>query len=402
MVYVDNECINEKFGYDPNSIENNDTTTETDDQSSITTATTVKEQEQSTSAVEKQTSPDTSDIQIKSDSSKSLQGLLTHIEPTKPTVYLQLIPESETIIDQINELIEPIAQGNKHNPSYQINDHVIAQFSEDDGFYRAKILSHSAEADLYTVYFLDYGNIDENVPLAHLYSYSEDLERIEPQVREYLIDNFDSETWNQSGRSLLEDKLNDTIEFDIIDEEQSIIHLKIDFTESTKSLTANISSIDKDCFYIQILSDENLHIDEIEEALTTFNKEHKDTWSINEICIVSDEKNLYYRGQILSIDDNKYDIKCIDYGNTLQNITNDHLFVLPDEEIFKNSPLAHQCRLYENEGIEDLKDIPSTESVTINIENDRNDECWLVTLTRENNDQYLYDNNNTIENENKV
>jgi len=39
LVYINNQCINEKFGYDPNSITNND-------QSSTTTETIVKEEEQ--------------------------------------------------------------------------------------------------------------------------------------------------------------------------------------------------------------------------------------------------------------------------------------------------------------------------------------------------------------------
>ena len=56
LVYIDNGCMNEKFGYDPNLSENNETSTENDEQSS--TATTVKEQEQSLSVPEKQTNND--------------------------------------------------------------------------------------------------------------------------------------------------------------------------------------------------------------------------------------------------------------------------------------------------------------------------------------------------------
>jgi hypothetical protein len=417
LVYMNNQCVNEKFGYDPNLIENNDSSTEIDDQLSTTTATTVKEQEQSLSVAEKQSSSDTSDIKQSEiediSGTKSHQGVLTHMEKTKPFVYLQLIPESEPIIEQINELIQTITEKNKHNSSYTIGDHVIAQFSEDDLYYRARIESYSTSSELYNVYFLDYGNIDENVPVDRLYSYSEDLEKIPPQAHGYLLDEINSETWDQNVQSLVEEKLNDVVEFDFIDEQSSVIHLKFDYPEQTKTFSANISAIDKDCFYIHLLPDDNLHVSEIEEILSKCDKQHKDTWVIDDLCIASDEDNQYYRGQILAIDDDKYNVKCIDYGNVLSNITSEHLYVLPDEEILKQPPLAHQCRLdgmddvSQMKTIEDvIKNIEPAECVKISIENDRNDSCLLVTLERENNeiinDQFLSDDNNTNEDENKV
>jgi hypothetical protein len=58
LVYIDNECVNEKFGYDPNLIDNHDTSAESEDQSSTTTATTVKERERPVSVAEEQTKDD--------------------------------------------------------------------------------------------------------------------------------------------------------------------------------------------------------------------------------------------------------------------------------------------------------------------------------------------------------
>ncbi len=52
LVYINNQCINEKFGYDPNSIPNND-------QSSTTEPTTVKEEEQANEEV-----PSTNEISL--------------------------------------------------------------------------------------------------------------------------------------------------------------------------------------------------------------------------------------------------------------------------------------------------------------------------------------------------
>jgi len=327
-------------------------------------------------------------------------------------------------MEQINQLIKTITDENKHNSSYEISDHVIAQFSVDDDYYRARIESYSTSSELYTVYFLDYGNTDENVPIENLYSYSDELKQIEPQAHGYLLDNITSETWTESVRSFVAEKLNDIIQFYIADENNSIIHMKFDnendiynikenteqINSSTKTFTANILATDNDCFYIHILPDGNLHACEMDEILQTCQKEHQDQWAINDLCFVSNEENKYYRGQILAIDDNKYDVKCIDYGNIIQNISNEHLYVLPDEDIYIQSPLAHKCRLFglddvqQTKAIEDvIKDIQPIEHVTITIENDQNDQCLFVTLVRENNEivnnQYLCDN---IENENKV
>ncbi len=364
--------------------------------------------------------------------SKYRQALLTHIEKDKPYVYLQLYPESESIMDRINELIGNIIHEDKHNSSYKIGDHIIAKFTEDENYYRARIESYSPSTELYTVYFLDYGNIDENIPIDHLYSYSDDLNEIEPQARGYLLAEINPEIWNEIVRSLVEKNLNDIVEFYFTDENNSIIHLKFDneneichdtkedfnvlkspIIEQNKTFQANITATDNDCFYIHILPDGNLHTCEIEEILQTCDKQHKDTWKINDLCIVSNEENKYYRGEILAIDDNKYDVKCIDYGNILQNITDDHLYVLSDEEIFKQSSLAHQCRLYNVDDVnqvkaieEIIKNIQPTERVTITVENDRNDQCLFVTLVRENNEivneQYSFDGSDTTENENKV
>ncbi|CAF3651175.1 unnamed protein product [Adineta steineri] len=429
LVYIDNECMNEKHGYDPNVIESNNIEKENNEQ----------EQEQSLSVADHQTNdnsvttnesitdvstivtPEQNVTETEETPSKYRQGLLTHIEQTKPYVYLQYIPESEEILEQINQLIGTITEEDKHNSSYEIGDHVIAQFSEDDNYYRARIESYCSTSKLYTVYFLDYGNIDTNVPIEHLYSYSNELEQIRPQAHGYVLDKISSETWQDTVRSFVEQNLNDVVEFYITDENHSSIQMKFDYenhtsnvkdniehteslpTEPIKTITANISAIDNDYFYIHTIPDGNLHVCELEDILQSCEKQHNDQWFINDICIVSNEDEQYYRGQILSINDDKYTLKCIDYGNTLQNVTNEHLFKLPDENIYKQSPLAHQCRLYgiddenQTKAIEELiKNIPLTEHVTITIENDRNNQCSYVTLTRENkdivNNQYQCDN----------
>ena len=54
--------------------------------------------------------------------------------------------------------------------------------------------------------FLIYGNIDENVRIDHLFSYSSELEKIEPQAHGYSLNGIDSEEWNNRFRELVEEK----------------------------------------------------------------------------------------------------------------------------------------------------------------------------------------------------
>ena len=243
------------------------------------------------------------------------------------------------------------------------------------------------------------------------------MEKIEPQARGYLLDEINAETWDDVGRAVVEKQIYAVIDFYFSDETNSTIHVKFDLegeiVEQTKTFAANLSATDNDCFYIHILPDGNLHVCEIEEVLQICAKDRKDTWSINDLCIISNEHDQYYRGQILAIDDDGYDVKCIDYGNVLKNVTDDRLYVVPDEEIFKRPPLAHQCRLHGIDDINQMKAIEeviqyiqTTERVTITVENDEDDECWFVILVKENgdnvNERYLLADNDMTENEYKV
>lgn len=334
------------------------------------------------------------------------QGLLTHVEPTKPYIYVQLIPESEPIIEQINLLINNIVEENSHNSSYKVGEHVIAKYSQDKNYYRARIESYSESSDTYTVYFLDYGNTDENVTVDNLYSNSNELEKIEPQAHGYLLNNVSMEMWSNKLQEIMEGKINYVIEFSFVDETNSIIDVKFDddinnteqiqsssFNEQNKIFPATISATDNDCFYIHRLPEDNLNICELEDSIQTCDKQRKHIWNQDDLCLVCDDQDKFYRGKILSIDSDKYNVKCIDYGNKFESLNDDRLFILPNDELFQQLPLAHQCRL---NGVDDImqikiideiiKNIPETERVTIDVENELNDPCWLVKLTRENNE----------------
>ncbi|CAF1170367.1 unnamed protein product [Rotaria sordida] len=435
LIYIDDECFNKQFHKQSLIIDQYETNNDINDQSSTTT---IKEQEKPISTTGKRNNEEilspignslTTSMNIKRQKSESEielnsiqyhRAILTYTDENKPMVYVQLVPESEAMMEQINDLIDSIVQENKHNSSYEIGDNVIAQFTDDMHYYRARIESYSDLTQNYTVYFLDYGNFDKNVPKNNLYSYSDELQRYDPQAHGYLLEKLTSEIWINKIRKLIKDKENEEIEFYFIDKNQSIIHINFDNenqiynydTNQPKTFTANISGTNNDCFYIHILPDTDTLICEMDELLETHINEYhtSDLWLINDLCIVyNNELNQYFRGKILSINNNKYDIQCIDYGNILSNITNDKIYLLINNNLLKQLPLARQCRLYSVNNKNQIKaikeiiqHIPQTERVTITVENDQNDQCMDVMLFRENheivNDRYQFDDNDIKQN----
>ncbi|CAF0958721.1 unnamed protein product [Adineta steineri] len=353
----------------------------------------------------------------KANPTKYRQGTLTYFDKINPVVYLQLSPDSVSTMERINELIDNAVQENNHNSSYEIGDHIIAQFADDGSYYRARIESYSDTAKTYAVYFLDYGNLDENVPVDHLFSYPDELKQIEAQAHKYSLENQTSQTWTKSVLPLIEEKQNETIDFYFINENQSIIRIKFSendnqiYNNQPRTLNANISGTNKDCFYIHILPDSDTLICEMCELLETYKGEHQTSnqWNINDLCIVFDnEQEKYFRGKILSINNENYDVQCIDYGNILVNKSNDDIYLLNNDELLKQSPLAQKCRLYgvkeenQKKAIEEIiKNITPTENVTITVQNDQDNSCMLVMLFRNNNeivnDLYQSDNDNQKE-----
>lgn len=333
---------------------------------------------------------------------KCHKAILTHIDKDKSLIYLQLLPESEEILGQINSLIGTIVEENKHNSSYEIGDYVIAQFTDDNNHYRARIESYDSSKELYTVYFLDYGNVDENVPKDRLYLYTDELKEIELLTHGYTLENLQS----------IESKLNDEIEFYFIDKINSIIQVKLDNenfnSNQPKTFYANISGTNNDCFYIHILPETDTLICEIDELLQSHSDEYQkiDVWNINDLCIVFDsEQKQYFRGKILSNENEQYNIQCIDHGNTLNDISKENLYLLPDDDLLKQKPLARQCRLHgvndqdQSKAVEEIiRNISPTERVTITVENEQNDQCMFVMLFRENNET-VNDRYNIQENE---
>ena len=346
--------------------------------------------------------------------------MLSHVETSKPYVYIQLTPE---VLDHINELIKKVVEEDKRQTSYELGEYVVAKFSVDELDYRARIERYCSDSQTYTVYFLDYGNLDENLSIESIYSYTDELKQIDPQAHGYLLEGIDQERWNTTVQPLIEELINQEVRFYYTDDNQSTIHIEFENEdeiynheqpssvpiEYETTFEANISAVENDCFYIHVVPNGNLHVCELEELLPTCSKERKDTWSIHDVCLVSNEDQKYFRGEILAMNNDKYDVKCIDYGNRLFNVPIDRLYAMPDEEIFRQPSLAHQCRL---SGMNDdeqskfmqeiLANIPASEHVTITIENDRNESCWQVKLVREDQQCKSNEQNDIIDDENKV
>lgn len=322
-----------------------------------------------------------------------------------PMVALQL-SESASIVERVDEMIHNLLE-EKHRPSsYNIGDYVIAQFSKDDNYYRARIESCSINCDLYTVYFLDYGNREENVRQDQFYAYSDALKSIDPLAMKYSLDRINPSSWINRIRSIVDKYENEKIKFVYIDTNKSIIQLKFDqeneiYTQP-KTFTANISGTYNDCFYIHILPESDALICEIDELIQTEMKDEHDNenpiWNIDDLCIVYDsQQDKHFRGRILN---KKYDVQCIDYGNVLMNLSTENLYRIINDELREKDPLARACRLYGVDSDDQLKAIDEVirhinpmERVTITVDNDQNSSCMFVMLFRENhetvNDRYI-------------
>jgi hypothetical protein len=336
---------------------------------------------------------------------------LTNIDIDEPYVYLQLIPESESIIAQIEQIISSNMKSNQVDVSYSIGDHVIVQYNEDNKYYRARIESYSETSRTYVVYFLDNGYRKENICIEYIYPYIDALSPFPPQAHRYTFDQANVQSWQAASRVDIENHmLNKMVNFKLIDENESIISdiltdeqlANIDGTrmkvmlesevEQTKTFSVSISSIDNDCFYIQKSPEDCSAVCDMETMLQTSMKEHRknETWLIDDLCIVVDDQNRFYRGQIISTNDKTYDVRSIDYGYMVEKRTDDQLYLLPDGHMLRRAPLAQRCRLYTIDNThtsssvkESIQQSQTTEFVTIRVEKDRDATCWLVTLIRD-------------------
>ena len=323
---------------------------------------------------------------------------MTYIDQNQPIVGVQLSPESEPILERVNQLIDTLLEENQRPSSYNLGDYVIAQFSKDENYYRARIESSSTNPDLYIVYFLDYGNTEENIRKDQLYFYSDALKSISPLAEKYSLDGISLSSWINHVRSIVDKYENEKIEFYFIDANKSIIHMKFDHENEPKTFTANVSGTYKDWFYIHILPETDALICEIDELIQTeMKKEHTQDdqpWNIDDLCIVYDfERKNHFRGRILSINGEKYNVQCIDHGHVLPDLSSTNLYRFINDELREKEALARACRLYGVDADDQIKAIDEVirhidpmERVTITVDNHQNPSCMFVMLFRENNE----------------
>ena len=334
---------------------------------------------------------------------------MTYIDRDQPIVAVQLLPESESILERINELIETCLTENQRPSSYDIGDYVLAQFTKDENYYRARIES-STTNECYTVYFLDYGNTEDNVRKDQFYAYSDALKSILPLAQKYSLDRINAPSWVNHVRPIVEKYENETIEFYFVDPSNSVIHMKFNSDETSvyhqpKTLTANISGTYKDRFYIHILPDTDALVCEIDELIQAEmkneDKEENPQWKLDDLCLVYDsQRDEHFRGRILSIDEGKFHVQCIDHGHVLSDLSSTNLSRIRNDELRQKPALARACRLHGVDDHEQLKAIDEIirhidpmERVTITVDHDENTPCLMVMLFRENheivNDRFI-------------
>jgi hypothetical protein len=323
-------------------------------------------------------------------------GILTHIDNEQPFVYLQLLPESSSIMTRIEHTIDRIVQNSQCRTSCEINDYVIAQYADDGVYYRARIQSYESTTSTY------------------IYDYAYELNDIEPQAHRYRLEKISTQQWLDHVRTVYETKTQEQITFEFVDDEQTTIRTELSSLESSEpaTWTATICGVDRTYFYIHRFPQTDALVCEILELLQTETKQPRanaSSWSNNELCIVFDRnEDVFVRGKILVNDNDRYDVQCIDYGRILSDITSDDLYILPDQQACRQAPLARQCRLYNVTDENQIRAIDETirmigkeEIITVTLHNSAQESCLSVMLFRENhdivNDRYQTDHEIKVE-----
>ncbi|CAF0731065.1 unnamed protein product, partial [Didymodactylos carnosus] len=273
LLYVKGVCLNEKYGYQPNTtstslssgLSNMDTDSQTHDSvltKSSTAAAPQENLERQNSIVGKRTNDEINDSSSSDQQSSTgavkrqrpepeissallssiiETGFLTHVDPVAPFIYVQTSADIDTQLERVNGLIEKI---DKKTPgdTYNVGDYCIAQFSVDNVYYRAKI--QSIDNDSYTVFFIDYGNIDENLEKSKLLDYSDELKSIEALAKCFQLSNIDRTKWTKNIFPLVNSKLNEVIEFYYKNEQKTEIHIKFDNENEIYQSSTPLSSFD--------------------------------------------------------------------------------------------------------------------------------------------------------------
>lgn len=361
-----------------------------DDDVSITNMIVGKDngEHQAVTRVPEVTSPDAQFVSAQIPLNNVVSGFVTVVE--SPYRFFLQFAEEET---QLNDLMEKIASEYADKPSdcLALDQVCIGQpcctlYSVDDLWYRAKITS--IDGDSIHVMFVDYGN-SEMTSVGKLKAISAELLALPPLAYECCLSDVltAGELWTAEAIALfetltLEKELSCTFVTEVTVRlsttdgdvgnhlveagHAQVIEIKTDSRRSTPtsdviakgyqtstvpqqmapsdSVTAYVSHVDSDRFYVQLQREEN-QLEEITHALNCMKDAiQATTCDIGTFyCCKYSVDDAWYRCQITKRTNNKVAVQFVDYGNadtvsaTDIKVLNDELCIYP--------PFAYECTI---------------------------------------------------------
>ncbi|KAL7735237.1 hypothetical protein ACLKA6_016144 [Drosophila palustris] len=296
----------------------------------------------------------------------NVMAIVTHVD-SPLSFYLQLESNNALIDSTCEQLNGEHAKLQPIQAVAQLGELFVAQFADDNEFYRARILEQlpTQQSLQYRVLFIDYGNqalvdklfelpgeLAQLKPLAELHALeaSPNFIKYPKESREALDALVDScngevavEYVNRSSQppvvrlKTLDNALN------IHEQLQKLLQAEQDKINGKECIISHGDS--PNSFYVQ-LKKRSADLDLIVKTLQTSQLEElpNPEEKLNAVCY-SQEDDCNYRCCINSVlaEDKGYEVFLIDYGNT---IVTQKIYKLP-EQIWQIPPLAIHCRLNE-------------------------------------------------------
>ncbi|KAH8371983.1 hypothetical protein KR093_009569 [Drosophila rubida] len=308
------------------------------------------------------------------DNSSNVMAMVTHVD-SPLSFYLQL-EANNALIDSTSEQLN----GEQSNLQpikgiAQVGELFVAQFADDNEFYRARILEQlpTKQSLQYRVHFIDYGN---QALVDKLFELPGELAQLKPLAEQHalescanfikypkesrealdaLIDSCSGEVAvefvNKSAQPpVVKLKTMDKHALNIHDQLQKLLEAELqkpkpEDKNANECIISHANS--PKSFYVQ-LKKRSTELDHIVKTLQSQAKELKKLEEPKEKANgawYSQEDDCYYRCSVKTLlgDDKGYEVFLIDYGNTL---VTQQLYSLP-EEFWQITPLALHCQLDE-------------------------------------------------------
>uniref|UniRef100_A0A8B9ME56 Tudor domain containing 6 n=1 Tax=Accipiter nisus TaxID=211598 RepID=A0A8B9ME56_9AVES len=319
--------------------------------------------------------------------------------------------------------IQEYCKNSSHPPAWP-NSVCLAQYSEDEKWYRALIISEVPSAEKVEVIYVDYGN-RQMVSLTNLRSTNERFLRLEAQAFRCSLYNLiqpngqDPFAWDEEAIQAFQEFVDTSSHFELkctifalasINNKElfNIVDLMTPFQSACQFLTKRgvarplspqkplVSSVQLHSYYysmhdIKIGSEEDVYITHVEDPWTFFcqlercadilaqltdNISHlsekmtslKTLQKSGSLCLAKYTDNQWYRGVIMKTKPNT-EVFFVDFGNT-ETIEKDHLLPLPSDacDILLLPMQAIKCSLSDisNYLVDNVNDI-MTENLFLNM-----------------------------------